>query len=703
MTMQPHVSGEEIQLFLEELEEQVQTLEEGFLSLEKGGADAETLNACFRAAHTVKGSSAAIGHQQMAALTHAMENVLDLMRKGELAPGRRVMDVLFAGLDSLRALKGALTEGWEAQVDVAAVLKDLRDVAAGRGEAPALATGEGSALPPEVLDSLRRGLAEGLVPLQVTAFLAPDSIMPAVRAYQIFLALNEVGEVAWSRPTIDEIEAEEVGTEVTFWLLTAEARETVRNAVAGVTDVVKVEIALLDADRLLRGAGLAPAPGTPAGTAPGETAAGEEGAASGGARAGGLAVPEPRTVQAAGESRTVRVDVAILDNLMNLIGELVIDRTRVGQLSAQLAAVPGVEELAGEISRISNHLARITGFLQDEILKARMLPIDRLFKKFPRMVRDLEQKFGKPINFVVRGEDTELDRAVIEVLGDPLIHLLRNAIDHGIESPEEREAAGKPRAGTVVLAAYHSDNQIVVEVSDDGRGIDPELIREVAVAKGIISRERARELSERDAYMLIFAPGFSTAREVSEISGRGVGMDVVRKNIERVNGRVEVESRVGEGTTFRIFLPLTLATIRALLVRTAGQTFALPLSAIVETMRVDRSRIQLVRGQEVVIVRDRVVPIKRLDEYLGMSGGSEPDKGSYAVLVNAAGATVGLIVDSLLGEQEIVIKSLGRFIGDVPGLAGATILGDGSVALILDVRGLHEAVWERTEVQAAGR
>lgn len=689
MAVMMQISEEELHLFLEELDEQVQTLEDGFLALEKGGCEAETLNAIFRAAHTVKGSSAAVGHQRMTALTHAMENLLDQMRKGELRPNRPLMDVLFKSLDGLRAMRAALNHGGEADLDLNQILSELRETSTveektEEARTPALA----EALDEHALGLIEKGMAAGAVPLKVQVSLAPDSIMPSVRAYQIYLAMNEMGEVVASRPTLDEIEAEAVEGELVAFVLATAPRETIRSAITAVTDVVKVDITRLDVGTAARGRPSAPE-------------ADHGGVEAGGTlpRDGGPAVAG--TGAAAGEGRTIRVDVAILDNLMNLVGELVIDRTRLGQVSGQMTVVSGVEDMANEVGRISNHLARITGFLQDEVLKARMVPVERLFKKFPRMVRDLSQRCGKDVDFVMEGENTELDRALIEVLGDPLIHLLRNAVDHGIEEPGEREKAGKPRQGTVGLSAYHRDNQIVVEVSDDGRGMDPERLKEAAVRKGVLTPERAAELIDREAFLLIFAPGFSTAKEVSDVSGRGVGMDVVRRNIESVNGRVEVESQAGRGTVLRLYLPLTLATIRALMVQAAEQTFALPLSTVVETLRVEPRQIQKANRQEVVVVRDRVVPLRRLATSLGLGDegetGLRKGKHFYAVLVNDGGVTFGLVVDSLLGEQEIVIKSLGRFIGNVRGLSGATVLGDGSLALILDVRGLYGTVWDSAQ------
>ncbi len=685
-----NISKEDLKLFLEELDEQIEVMEEGFLTLEREGADPEVVSATFRAAHTVKGSSAAIGHQRMTALTHAMENVMDKIRQGELGTSSEVMNPLLKGLDLLRPFKQTLATNSDTDVDISQALQELRDVAERKPQDSA--SGPKSSGPMDVSESFMQRIhyaqEEGLVALEINVTLAPESIMPSVRAYQVYQAVASIGEILASDPTLNEIEDENVGTELKFWIITASGREAIRSAVAEVTDVTGVSVSPVKVPKDKEEADRAK---------PGGAAPSDEDTKSGAA--------------AAIENRTVRVDVTVLDSLMNLIGELVIDRTRLGQLSAELSELAGVEDLASEVGRISNHLARITGFLQEEILKARMLPIEKLFKKFPRMVRDLSMKFNKPINFEVNGKDTELDRAVIEMLSDPLMHLLRNAIDHGLESPDERRAAGKTEEGNLTLSAYHSYNQIVVEVSDDGRGIDPQRVIESAVRKGVITPDRAKEITDREAIMLIFSPGFSTAEKVSEVSGRGVGLDVVRKNIDALGGRVDVESDLGRGTTFRIFLPLTLATVRALMVRAGGQTFAIPLNSVVETLRVDKRLIKSMRRQQVVTVRDMVVPIYRLESSIGLTrrrrSWNDTTAGEndhiYAVIVNGDGKTFGLVVDSLVGEQEIVIKSLGRLIGDVRGLAGATILGDGSLALILDIRGLTGAGWSKdTVAEVAG-
>jgi two-component system chemotaxis sensor kinase CheA len=661
-----NVSEEEIRVFLEETEEQLELLEAGLLKLEREGPDPEVMGALFRAAHTVKGSSAAVGHQNMAACTHALESVLDRLRRGELHPTPALVSVLFRTLDVLREMKADLAEGREWGGDIGPLLRELRQIA----ETPGLLAEAGiffdEPLEEEVAERLREGEEQGFVPLKVTVRLAPEAIMPAVRAYQAYEALSSLGEVAGSRPSLEEIEQEKVESEIVFFLLTREAREGVRAAVASVPDVSGVEIEKLSLSPRV------------AESFPEE--------AAGSFTAGGRGSEE----RSRAESRTVRINVEVLDRLMNLVGELVIDRTHLARLSTLLGRFEEAEEEIRELGRLSAHLARVTGFLQDEILKARMVSIDRVLKKLPRLVRDLSRSLGKEVDFEIRGEDTELDRSVIEVIGDPLIHLIRNAIDHGIETPEERVRAGKPSRGRLVLSAYHRENQIVIEIADDGRGLDAEKIRRTALERGLLTRERLEEMTERELWQLLFLSGFSTAREVTELSGRGVGLDLVRKNIEGIGGRVEVDSHPGQGTTFFLYLPLTLATIRALLVESGGQVFAFPLSGIVETLRVTPGTVKRLNRREVMEVRGKVVPVFRLDEVLSLPSAGQRNGYGYAVLASAGGMETGFVVDALLGEQEIVIKNLGGYLGEVPGFLGATVLGDGSLALILDVRGLRE-------------
>lgn len=680
MPLDFEASAEDIKVFLDEAEEQLQIMENDILQLERDPAKGDVLQEIFRAAHTLKGSSATLGHRKMAEVTHAMENLLDKLRKGRLAATAHVIDTLFACLDVLKTFKEEIASGADAGVDTGEVLARLATVESG-APAPAAAAAVATMapgppagekawpeLPPVTPDEAAR-LAElagtSRKPYWLRVELPPDAPMPAVRFFQVVLAVGDLGEVIRSWPSQDEIEQDRVGRDLQVLFASDRSVEGLRQALQVIPEIRLVELRPLTAPP--------PAP-TPQAPAP---AAEEEGRGD-------------RPAARSRASRTVRVDVEVLDKLMDLVGELVIDRTRLQQIMGHLEMQGEGAESARELQAAAAHIGRVTSELQEEIMRARMLPVDNLFKKFPRMVRDVSARAGKEINFIIRGEETELDRSVIEEIGDPLMHLLRNAVDHGIEAPAERERVGKPRTGTVILEASHQENHIIIAVKDDGRGIDPARIRAAAVRKGLLSDEAARRLSDDEAVRLIFAPGFSTAEQVSEVSGRGVGLDVVHKNIERLNGAVEILSEIGKGTEFRIKLPLTLAIIRALMVEHRQTVYCIPLGTVTETVRWPVSQIQTIRGREVVVNRDVVVPLLRLERVFELeeSAGRPAPAEIFVVIVNLFGRQAGIVVDGLIGEGDVVIKSLGKYVGEVPGVSGATLLGDGSVAIILDVAGL---------------
>lgn len=706
MSLNLNASPEDLKVFLEEAEELLQAVEEDLIRLEKGDqAEADGLiNEIFRAAHTLKGSSATIGHQRMAELTHAMENVLDLLRKDELELTSQIIDVLLECLDLLRVMKDDIARDEDSGANHGPLLERLKEIAADAGRslpgAPALAAsgsagqaapaGAAAGLSEPERARLSEALARGERVRTVRIAFSDDCPMPAVRAFQAVVALEQFGEVIASLPSLDEIEREQVQGTVEITFIGPAPDEEVTSALAAIGDVTGVSLrAVTDAELAPAGtsaAATAQAGPQTAGNAAGEAVAGNDAGRAGGARGpgdGGAKATPSRSLA----SHTVRVDVRLLDNLMNLVGELVIDRTRLAQIIAQFEAKVGASDLTQELSRTSVHIGRVSADLQEEIMKARMLPVENLFKKFPRMVRDLALKAGKEIDFTMIGQETELDRSMIEEIGDPLMHLLRNAVDHGIEAPAERAAAAKPRSGRVTLSAAHEESHIIITVRDDGKGIDPEKIKAAAVRKGLINADAARRLSDREAINLIFAPGFSTAERVSEVSGRGVGMDVVRTNIERLSGSIEIETAVGVGTTFRLKLPLTLAIIKALLVNVGANIYCLPLSSVTETLHTHSSEVSTVKTREVIVNRGQVLPLVRLRRLFGEPE-AERQEYIYIVVVLFDGEQVGLVVDSLIGEQEVVIKSLTKYIGDVPGLSGATILGDGRVGLIVDVPSL---------------
>ena len=665
-------SDEEISVFLDELEEKIHVLSENFLMLERKGDSREVLQKIFRAAHTIKGSSAVMGYEKMASLTHEMENLFDQMRRGEFLPvTRQLVDTLFMALDTLQALRDEIV-GKDVSVDIRQVVEELRQWQEGNPaipdaepEKPGLQPGVTGTLETVVQEVIREAELKGYQAYWVKTELDPDCQMKSVRAFLFFETLQQVGEVIKSEPPIEDIQDGRFDNGFQVVLLTKEDSDRVRSllmAIAEITTVSLEQIVLTGGVDLLKQLDF-------------------KGAAE------QAREHEVKTVQ------TVRVDVRRLDTLMNLVGELVIDRTRLNRFAKifEERFGPGSEDLVDNLNEISRHLGQVSGDLQEQIMKARMLPVAQVFNRFPRMVRDLAKKLGKEINFIVEGHETELDRNVIEVIGDPLIHLIRNAIDHGIEVPGERLKLGKPRVGVLKLKASYMENHIIIIVQDDGGGIDQDRLRAKAVERGLMDWEMAERLTDQEALNLIFMPGFSTVAEVSDLSGRGVGMDIVRNQIENINGIVDISSTLGVGTTFTIKLPLTLAITQALMVGLGNGQFAFPLANVVETISVQAGEIKRVKHREVILVRGRILPLLRLSEVFEMEGIEEKDR-LFVVVLGIGEKRVGVIVDKLLGELEIVIKSLGDYLGKVPCLSGATILGDGQVALIVDVGGLVKEI-----------
>lgn len=668
-----------LDLFMQEAEEQLEILESELLKLEEDPSQ-ERMQVIFRAAHTLKGSSRAMGFAHFAELTHEMENVLDQLRAGTLTVSSEIADCLLAGIDSLSQMKESIGAGTgDACGDCGPLVAKLQGFL-GTSPAPQPAKSGGapkSNLSPDYFDALDDAAKSQSV-YHATFSLTEDCVMKFVRAFMAINIIQESGEILVTVPDSEALEEEkfERDFELVFQstadlaALTEQLNEV--SEVASMT-IVPWQRPVEEAEP----AAVAQAPILAVSSAQTSSAA---------------AAPAAQPGKKSETGQTVRVDVARLDNLMNLVGELVIDRTRIAQIGTDLSNTmdgPIVDALTETVS----HIARITTDLQDQIMKARMMPIETVFNRFPRVIRDLAQKLGKEVKLELEGGETELDRSVIEVIGDPLLHILRNSVDHGLESPDDREQAGKPRTGKVTIRAKHQENHIVIEIIDDGRGINPEKIKAKAVESGIMSKEHADRMTDKEALHLIFGSGFSTAKEVSEVSGRGVGMDIVRSNIQKLGGIIDLDSKVGEGTFFSLRLPLTLAIIRGLLVRVNGNVYVLPLGSVVETMLLDEKEVQRINKREVIVIRGMTTPLVRLRSAFQTIGGQSVESSgpSYIVIVGLAEKRVGLIVDDLIGEQEVVIKSLSRFCGDVQGVSGATILGDGNVALIVDMNSFVRA------------
>ncbi|MDN4070819.1 chemotaxis protein CheA [Paenibacillus vini] len=673
------------EVFLEELEEQLQLMDEEILKLEREEDSSRIVQALFRAAHTLKGSSAAMGFDIMKQLTHEMEQLLDLVRSGKRTVTGVLIDRLFQALDHLKLLKLDIVDGGGGTgIDISACVRQLQSFANGTEDAEAAETVElpeteeitgyaetdtAKAKPVLALNYRLKAsecLDQGRQVNWISVRISSSCPIKGARAFVIQSSLAELGEVLYTQPDLEELEEQAEGATEILYLHAGDL---------GQEELEAFTLALMDVEAVLV-----------------EAVSSEE-----------IELVQPSTVQTAvktagpdegsgqtsgkAKSQTIRVSVERLEHLMNLVGELVIDQTRIHQVE-RTQRRRFTDDSVEELGHISDHLSRIIGDLQESVMKTRMLPIEQLFNRFPRMIRDLSRDLGKEIELVIEGKDTELDRTLIEEIADPLIHLIRNAVDHGIEDPGVRTANGKPAKGTLTIRAAHEDNQVVIYVEDDGAGIHAEKIRASAIAKGVISPEEASYLSEMESVDLIFSPGFSTAAVVSEVSGRGVGMDIVKSHIEKLNGLIEIHTTVGKGTTFKIKLPLTLAIIEGLLVKLAAQTFIIPMSNISEIVRVTREDIVTVRGQSVILLRNQVIPVAWIHEYFQLPKSSAAKQNISLVIVGSAEKRLALVVDELIGNQEIVIKSLGSYIGKVTGIAGGTILGDGSVALIMEIAGI---------------
>ncbi len=652
---------EDLQVFLQEADEQLQFLDEDIVRLEKEPSNPELLQEIFRISHTLKGSSAMLGYRSMTELAHAMESVLDKLRKATLTATRHVIDALLHSLDALKKLRDRLASPKDGDVDISAAVAELESACKG-GPVP---TSTSPTLPdvPAVIDQMARDRLQALLGMGQNAYkvkvaLRQDTPWAAVRCFQVIAALSGQGEVVYSSPSQKEIEQEKATSYIEVFLASKQDPATLAGLVTAVEEVTTAEVTpyLLEA---VAAAGKTPSP--------------EDAVAR-----------KPALL-----TQTVRVDVERLDSLMNSIGEMVIDRTRVAQIARLLERKYGEDELVKALGQTSAHVGKVVDNIQTGAMKMRMLPVGTVFSGFPRMVRDLSQKANKKVDLVIQGQDTEIDRTVIEHIRDPLVHLLRNAVDHGIEPPDKRIAAGKPEAGVIKLAAFQEQGHIVITVEDDGRGIDPVQVKEATLRKGLITPEAASSMSEPEAINLIFLPGASTAEKATEVSGRGVGMDIVRTNIEAINGFVFLDTKVGSGTKFTLSLPLTLATLPALLFSLSQTVYAVPLVYVIEAVKLEPGSVNTVGGNEVIRLRGNVLPLLRLGSVLGMGArkATEIDK-AFAIVVRFGKRLVALVVDSLTESQEIVVKSLGRYVGDVKGIAGASILGDGRVVLILDVPSL---------------
>lgn len=671
-------------MFLDESHEHLQSLNEGLLSLEENSDDVSVVNEIFRNAHTLKGMSATMGYNKIAELTHEMEDVLDLIRKEQLKLNEDIIDTLFKCLDSLEQMINSVGDG-EAEdvVDVTDLVAKLSSISKGT-PMPKAADATAEAAPQEAADSpsivltdidkdvLKQAKESGMIGVHVQVTLAATCLLKSARSYMVMNALDELGDVIKSVPPAEDLEQEKFDHTFDVLLITAAEVKDVEEALESISEIEKVLVNVVDTEAK------AEEKATPA-EAPKAAEAKPQAKAPVKTPAKAPAKKEASKKDAAHhkhQSQSVRVDIDKLDTLMNLMGELVINKVRLEQI--------GQTHRLAELTETLEQMDRVTTDLQNIVMKVRMVPVSAVFNRFPRMVRDVSKELNKEINLTIEGEETELDRTVIDEIGDPIMHLLRNSLDHGVEHPDDREAKGKPRTGEVGLIARHEGNNVVIMVTDDGAGINADVIRRKAVEKGMISQEDADKLDDADAVRLIFLPGFSTADKITDISGRGVGMDVVRSKIEALSGHVDVETKIDEGSVFKIKLPLTLAIIQAMLVKVQEEMYAIPLGSIDSTINIQPTDIKTVRNKEVIVLRGEIIPIIRMEETLQVPHVKDSDE-IFVVVVHAGEAKAGIVVDNLIGQQEIVIKTLGNLFAGLKMFSGATVLGDGRVALILDV------------------
>ncbi len=678
-----------LEIFIDETKEHLQTLNDQVLVLEAEPDNIDTVNEIFRAAHSLKGMAGTMGFKRMQRLTHDMENVFSEIRNGKMSVTPDLVDVVFKCLDAIEEYLGCIVEtSDEGENDNEEIISMLNACLESEGEQPEPPAKEAEAkqetaaadnedkrkfLHISIADfeknAIQEAKAQNKNVFGVTVYIDEGCILKAARAFLVFKGLESVGEIIKSVPVVQDIEDERFDFDFSMLVISDKSLEEVKKVIANVSEIKDVVIEdfeipgdaeVVSSVQIKEEKGPEKKEETKKKAAPAKTGS------------------KPVA------NRSVRVDIEKLDVLMNLVSELIIAKNGLVSVSNQEDGKTSMQSFNEQIE----YLERITTNLHESVMKVRMVPIESVVNRFPRMIRDLSKKLGKEMELIMTGEDTELDRTVIDEIGDPLMHMLRNSADHGLESTIDRLKLGKPQVGTIQLNAYQDGNNVTIEVIDDGAGIDVEKVKASAVKKGHITEEQAEMMSEKEAIDLLFRPAFSTAEKISDVSGRGVGLDVVKNKIEGLGGDVEVSTKLGEGTKFTVRLPLTLAIIQALMVEVRDEKYAIPLNSIVTIEDVMVSDIKYVQQKEVINLRGTVIPLVRLDEVLDCPPREEEPENLVVVIVKKGDKQTGLVIDNLLGQQEIVIKPLGKYINIHKMISGATILGDGEVALIIDSNSL---------------
>lgn len=689
-----------LEIFLDETKEHLQSLSDQFMILEQEPDNMDTINEIFRSAHTLKGMAGTMGYKRMQTLTHDMENVFSEVRNNTIKVDGAMVDLLFQCLDALEEYtENIQNTGDEGTNDNEHLIKALNDYLAknsGDGapqpakeekkepakEEPKQEAGANPAKEKwreiKLGDTEHTVIAEakkqGKKCLGVTVYVQESCILKAARAFLVYKALEELGDMIVSVPSAQDIEDEHFDFDFSVIILTDADAETVKNAVLNVSEIEAAyvgEVELTQPEEAVQSAAIA------------EVQPKEEEQTKKAAPAAPAKAADKKPISKPIVNRTVRVDIEKLDVLMNLVSELIIAKNSLVSTSSQEGILTN-----NTFNEQIEYLESVTTNLHESVMKVRMVPIETVVQKFPKMIRDLSKKLDKKMQLFMSGEETELDRTVVDEIGDPLMHLLRNSADHGLESAEVRKERGKPEVGSIFLDAYQDGNNVIIEVRDDGNGIDVEAVKKKAIERGTITPEQAENMADKDVIGLLFLPSFSTAKKVTDVSGRGVGLDVVKSKIESLSGEVEVKTKLGEGSTFIIRLPLTLAIIQALMVEVGGEKYAIPLGSIQTIEDVEPAEIKYVQAKEVINLRGTVIPLIRLNEVLDNESTKNADENLLVIIVKKGDKLAGLVVDELMGQQEIVIKSLGNYINKNKIISGATILGDGEIALILDTNAL---------------
>lgn len=682
-----------LEMFIEESKEHLQACSEHLLELEKNPDDLAIVGEIFRSAHTLKGMSATMGFEDLADLTHKMENVLDAIRNEKIHVTPEILDVVFESVDHLEEMVMDIANGGDGKRDVSSTVAQLKRIELGEEAVPEVVATVAAPVVESVLEYdsfeqtvITQSAEQGFNAFEISVTLREDCLLKAARVFMVFEILEKDGDVIKSSPTVEKLEDEQFDQQFYVAFVTKTTAEDMQKKLMKVSEVDEVIVTTIDQRKFSEKEFEAHQEVAATATAVVEVEAIPT--ATPAAKAEPVTKPVKETAPAKADknhapvgNKTIRVNIERLDILMNLFEELVIDRGRLQSISTEVNH--------GELNETVERMSRVMGDLQTIILTMRMVPVETVFNRFPKMIRQLSRDLNKKINLEIIGAETELDRTVIDEIGDPLVHLIRNSVDHGIENPTARRAKGKPEEGTVVLRAYHSGNYVFIEIEDDGAGINREKVLAKAISKGIVTQEQSYSMSDKQINELILASGFSTADVISDVSGRGVGLDVVKTTIESLGGNISIESTQDVGSIFSIQLPLTLSIISVMLVEIEKEIYAIPLSSIIETSIIRSSEIMNAHNQKVIDFRGKVVPLVFLEEIFEVPRQEPQDEEFHSVVIVRKGEKLaGLVVDSFIGQQEIVLKSLGNYLTNIFAISGATILGNGKVALIVDCNAL---------------